>query len=190
MADSERWRGRRSTRDGEDRAERSTLLRVEATLARRSPGFVILVGLLLLALVGLVDAVTGAFDVSIFYFLPVGVVTFSRGRWMGALMSGAAAIAWTAAEVANHVISLDSSIAYWNTLTRFYAFMVVVLLVAPMRDALLAERGLAAKEKDAAEQLRALNELETLSHADTPGRARASELRESLARLDGPVPSS
>jgi K+-sensing histidine kinase KdpD len=194
MGDRERWHDHRSAEDAEDRVERSTLLRVEGALARRSPGFVILVGLLLLALVGVVDAVTGALDVSIFYFLPVGVVTFSRGRWMGALMSGVAAIAWTAAEIANHVTTLESSVTYWNTLTRFYAFMVVVLLVAPMRDALLAERDLAAKEKDAADQLRALNELrDTLAHAggpEAPEMAALSELRDSLARLDGPVASA
>ena len=131
---------------------------------------------------------------AILYFVPVSVVTFSRGRWMGTLMAGVAALAWTAAEIANHVTTLQSSVPYWNTLTRFYAFMVVVLLVGPMRNALLAERADAIREKEAADQLRALNELrDTLQHAGASeglDAAALSELRDSLARLDGPVPSA
>lgn len=179
----------------------TSLLRLEGFLERRSPGFVILLGLLLLALIGLVDAVTGSFDVSIFYLVPVALVTFSRGRWMGALMAGVATIARSAAEVARGVQTLDSPVTYWSALTRFYIFMAVVLMVGPVRDALVAQRELATKEREAAErereaadQLRALNELrDALQHesfGDGDGLAAMSELQESLSRLDDPAAGS
>ena len=166
------------------------LLRLEAFLERRSPGFVILLGLLLLALTSLVDAVTGSFDVSVFYFVPMGLVTFSRGRWMGALMAGVATVARSAAEIARGVTTLDNPVTYWSAITRFYVFMAVVLLIGPVRDALVSQRALAAREAETADQLRAMNELrDALQHEDMPDArevAALSELTDSLARLDGP----
>jgi K+-sensing histidine kinase KdpD len=194
--------GKRARRDREDAPmdsetqDPSSLLRVEAFLARRSPGFVILIGLLLLALIGLVDAVTGTFDVSVFYLVPVGVVTFSRGRWMGALMAGVATVARGAAEVARGVQSLESPVTYWSALTRFYVFMAVVLMIGPVRDALFSQRELARRESEAAEQLRALSELrdalqhESFGHGEGEDLAAMSGLRDSLTRLDRPAEGS
>src|SRR5947209_8555129 len=85
---------------------RTTMLRLEQFLSKRSRGFVILVGLLLLALISLVDGITGRFDVTLFYLLPVAIVTFSRGKWMGVLFAGIASLGWAATEVINHVTSL------------------------------------------------------------------------------------
>lgn len=193
-------RERRVPQDGStatvSKGDTPALLRLEAFLRRRSPGFVILLGLLLLALIGLVDAVTGSFDVSVFYLVPVGLVTFARGRWMGALMAGVATLARGAAEVARGVQSLDSPVTYWSAITRFYVFMAVVLLIGPVRDALVAQRELARREREAAEreheaaeQLRALNELrDALQHAsfgNGDGFGDLSELQASLSGLDG-----
>ena len=166
MADQGRRRHRIDD-DAEQRLERSWLLHVEGFLARRSPGFVILVGLLLMLLIWMVDIVTGSFAVGEFYLVPIGIVTFSRGRWVGTLMAGVAALAWGGAEVATHVTSIASSVTYWNFLSRFFIFEAVVLLIAPMRDVLVWERELAAKEAGTAEELRALIELrDTLMHSD------------------------
>jgi K+-sensing histidine kinase KdpD len=150
----------------ERRLERSGLLNVEGFLARRTPGFVILLGLLLLILIWTLDLVTGSFAVGEFYLVPIGVVAFSRGRWVGTLMTGVASLAWGAADVATHMTAIASSVTYWNFLTRFFIFEAVVLLVAPMRDVLVWERELAAKESATAAELRALIELrETLMHS-------------------------
>ena len=139
--------------------DRSWLIRSERFLSSRSRGFVILVGLLLLALIGLLDALTGPFAVSVFYFLPIAVVTFGRGRWMGVVMSAVAALGWGAVEVIQRLTSAAESVTYWNALTRFYAFVAVCLVVAPMREALIRQRELAEHEAAAAERLRALEEL-------------------------------
>jgi K+-sensing histidine kinase KdpD len=176
-------------RDERELLERSTLLKVERFLSARSPGFIVLTSLLLLALIGFIDSITGGFAVDIFYFFPVALVTFSRGRWMGALVAGVAAIAWSAAEVFNHVTTLQSQVPYWNTLTRFYAFMAVVLLIGPMRDAMVWQRELASRESEAAEHLRTLAELrDALAQSDDEGaseRARAfSEALQSHAPLE------
>src|SRR5437870_11617992 len=101
---------------------RTALLRVEGFLAARSRGFVLLVGLLILALVALIDGVSGRLDLTVFYLFPVALVTFTRGRWMGLLFGGVASIAGAAVNVINHVTQVDSPVTYLNAVTKFYAF--------------------------------------------------------------------
>jgi signal transduction histidine kinase len=144
------------------------LLGLEAVLASRSPGFVIAIGLLLLALIALVDLATGAVLAlpEFFYFVPIALVTFARGRKTGAAMAGVSAVAFCASEIASHAVRLGSGVMYTNLITRFLVFELVSLLIAPMRSALLGQRRLAQREAEAAERLRALNGLkDTLLHA-------------------------
>ncbi len=138
---------------------RSMLTALERLLDRLSPPFVVLVGLLLLALIGLIDAVTGAFAVSVFYLVPIGLVTYARGRWVGTMMAATAACAWTAVELGTAVTSWGQAVTYWNWLSRFYVYEAIVVLVAPMRDVVHWEREVAEREAEAAQKLRALNEL-------------------------------
>lgn len=151
---------------------------LERFLGGFSAPFVVLIGLLLMLLIGLLDAVTGPFAVAVFYLVPIGLVTFARGRWIGTLMAAMAALAWTGVELAQHVTSLDTSVTYWNWLTRFYVYEAVVLLIAPMRDVVAWEREVAWREAEAADKLRALNELRAAIEADDGGQ---------LARLEAMV---
>lgn len=138
----------------------------------------VLNGLLVMALIGLLDAVTGPFAVAVFYLVPIGLVTYARGRWVGTLMAATAALAWTGVELAQHVTSLDSGVTYWNWLTRFYVYEAVALLIAPMRDVVAWEREVASREAEAADKLRALNELRSAIEAEDGGQ---------LARLEAMV---
>lgn len=143
----------------DSRVERSWMLRAERVLAGSSPWVAIVIGILLLVLVGLVDAASGSFEVSVFYFLPIALVTFGRGRWMGILLSTLVALGWTAVEVARGVSGVLAGATYWTALSRFYAFVAVCLVIAPMREALIQQRELAEREAAMAERLQALNEL-------------------------------
>jgi K+-sensing histidine kinase KdpD len=141
------------------RVERSWMMRAERVLAGSSAWVAIVIGILLLVLVGLVDAASGSFEVSVFYFLPIALVTFGRGRWMGIFLSSLVALGWSAVEVIRGVSEPLAGATYWTTLSRFYAFVAVCLVIAPMREALIQQRDLAEREAAVAERLRALNEL-------------------------------
>ena len=151
---------------------------LERFLSTFSAPFVVTMGLLLLALLGLIDAVTGSFAVAVFYLVPIGLVTYARGRWVGTLMAATAALAWTGVELAQHVTAFDNSVTYLNWLTRFYVYEAIVLLVAPLRDVVAWEREVAAREAEAADKLRALNELRAAIEAEDGGQ---------LARLEAMV---
>jgi hypothetical protein len=162
--------------------------RMITTLERRlggfSPPFVLVVGLLVMALIGLVDAVTGQFAVAVFYLVPIGLVTYARGRWVGTLMAAAAATAWGAVELAQHVTALGDGVTYWNFLSRFYVYGAIVILVAPMRDVVLWERDVAAREVEAADKLRALNELRARMGEDERARLDRLEAMVELRRAN------
>ena len=130
MSRTDRPRGRPRAPRSRRQFGRSALTATERFLGTFSPPFVLLLGLLLMALIGLIDAVTGPFNVVVIYIVPVGLVTYARGRWLGTLMAAVAAFAWTGIEVGNHVTALDAAVTYWNALTRFYVFEALVVLVA------------------------------------------------------------
>lgn len=157
---------------------RSMLTALERFLDGFSPPFVVLVGVLLLALIGLIDAVTGAFAVAVFYLVPIGLVTYARGRWVGTIMAATAACAWMAVELGTGVTSWDQAVTYWNWLSRCYVYEAIVILVAPMRDVVRWEREVADREAEAAEKLRALNELRAALEHEADGQ---------LARLQAMV---
>lgn len=157
---------------------RSMLTVLERFLDGFSPPFVVLVGVLLLALIGLIDAVTGAFAVAVFYLVPIGLVTYARGRWVGTIMAATAACAWMAVELGTGVTSWDQAVTYWNWLSRCYVYEAIVILVAPMRDVVRWEREVADREAEAAEKLRALNELRAALEHEADGQ---------LARLQAMV---
>jgi len=172
-------------RTAEARLENSVLLRFDDFLARRSPAFIITLGLLLLALFGLIDAVTGTFDVAPLYIVPIGLVTFSRGRWMGALMALLATFARGAAEVSRGVADVQSMVTYWSGLTRLYVFMAVVLMIGPMRDVLRWQRELTETLSETNTHLEALNELrDVLNHDEAEGERALDDLLASLESLE------
>lgn len=154
---------------------RAMLVALERFLDGFSPPFVVLVGLLLQALIGLVDVVTGNFAVAIFYLVPVGLVTYARGRWVGTIMAATAATAFLSVDLGTGVTHFEEAVTYWNWLTRFYVYEAVVILIGPMRDVVRWEREVAAREAEAAEKLRALNELRAALESDTEGRVTRVE---------------
>lgn len=156
---------------------------LERFLGSFSPPFVLILGLLLMALIGLIDAVTGTFAVGVFYLLPIGLVTYARGRWVGTLMAAAAAAAWGGVELAQHVTVWGSGVTYWNFLSRFYVYQAIVLLVAPMRDVVVWEREVAAREAEAADKLRALNELRAAMDAEEQAKLDSLEAMVELRRV-------
>src|SRR2546426_697411 len=100
-------------------------------LERRSRPFFVGACLGFLALIGLVDFVTG-FEMffSVFYLLAVGVATWFVGRGFGLFMSVLSAAAWIAGDLAAGAHYSSFFIPIWNTaiLLAFY-FIVVWLLV-------------------------------------------------------------
>jgi diguanylate cyclase (GGDEF)-like protein len=124
-----------------------------------------------------IDYLTGPeLSFSIFYFLPIVLVTWSAGWAWGLANSGLATAAWLVAELLGGVAYSHDWIQIWNTLTRLGAFVVLVAAFSTLRTAVQTASDLARvdsltglsnirafREASAREILRARREGEPLS---------------------------
>ena len=102
-------------------------------LGRRSRASVTMLGILLVALLGIVDYATGSeFSFSIFYLLPISMVAWFVGFPAGALMSVLAAIGYLTDSIGRDLYS-HASIPYWNTLVRLGFFFIVASALSSLR---------------------------------------------------------
>lgn len=105
---------------------------------------VLLFALLLTAVLGVLDYVTG-FELafSTFYLLPISLTAWHVGRRTGLAFSGLSAVSWLLADLgAGHTYS-NPLIPYWNALMRFGFFITVTLLLVTLRGTLREEHHLA-----------------------------------------------
>lgn len=84
----------------------------------------------LVAITGLADYGTGyAMAFSLFYLLPVLLVTHVLGRWAGFVMAGLAAGVWTLAQLAAGFPDLNWLGSTWNMLMRLGILLLVAYLL-------------------------------------------------------------
>ncbi len=114
------------------------------TAPRRGGLLPAVAGFVLLGAIGLLDYLTGyEMAFSLFYLLPIAMITGSAGRETGVSASVLAAAAWTVADAgAGHTYS-EPFILYWNAVLRLGFFLTVTLLLAALLDSLEHERQLA-----------------------------------------------
>jgi len=94
--------------------------------------------LLLLALVGYLDYITGPeISMSLFYFAPImlGGWFFYRARISAILVPILAAGIWLAADLLGGTPVAGTWIEYWNALIRLGMFLVVSIMISRLREA-------------------------------------------------------
>ena len=100
-------------------------------------------GIVLVALIGAADALTGReVSFSLFYLLPIVVVTWFGGRNAGLGMSLLSAVVWFGAEWIDGQAYSQPVIRYWNAAVRLAIFAIVTLLL-PALKALETEKEIA-----------------------------------------------
>jgi diguanylate cyclase (GGDEF)-like protein len=115
-----------------------------AKLEKQNKLFLLLVGFTLIGVIGIVDFLTGyEFSLSVFYVLPISLVTWLTSRRFGLLTSLASAVVWLIADNATgHPYSLPL-IPVWNSLIRFAFFIIITMLLSALRRAIQRESELA-----------------------------------------------
>ena len=132
----------------------------------KSPGVVYAVGLSFTAVLLVLDFLSGArISFALFYLMPIGLVTWNLGRRAGI---GTALLCTVASLFADLMVpgAEHDLVPYWNALGRFAVFMVFAILLATLRDTLVAQRKRAEREHEVSSGLREMNEVkDTLLHA-------------------------
>jgi diguanylate cyclase (GGDEF)-like protein len=101
-------------------------------------------GFLIVALVGILDHLTGPeLFVSIFYLIPIFLVTWFTERWIGIMISIASALTWLLADFTSGHTYSHPAIPYWNTCVRLGTFMIITFLLSTLKHAWENEKELA-----------------------------------------------
>ena len=104
-------------------------------------------GLAAIALLGVIDHVTGPeVGFSIVYLAPVGAVAWAAGRGPGLLMAFVAAAVWGFVDRSAGLSVSHPLIPMWNALVRLGFFGITAWLIADVRRMHARERRLARRE--------------------------------------------
>ena len=131
-----------------------------------APELVYAVGLSFTVVLLVLDFLSGSqISFALFYLMPIGLVTWNLGRRAGI---GTALICTVASLIADLMVpdAEHDLVPYWNALGRFAVFIAFAVLLATLRDTLVAQRERAEREHEVSSGLREMNDVkDTLLHA-------------------------
>jgi len=97
----------------------------------------ICLALALIVVIGVLDYVTGSnLSLSLFYLLPVAVLAWKGGRWLGLGGSVASAGVWALAAVSAGQVFPSPLVLCWESAARFLTYAVLALLIASLKDSI------------------------------------------------------
>lgn len=113
-------------------------------LGEKYPFFWAIVGIVLIAGIGMIDVLTGyEVSLSLFYLIPVALTSWFAGTRTGIVISIASACIWFIADTVSEHRYSHLAIPYWNTSIRFGFFLIIALLLSALKKAHEHEKELA-----------------------------------------------
>jgi signal transduction histidine kinase len=111
------------------------MVRLLEQLEQSSRAALIFAGLAVLALIGIIDYVTG-FELlfSVFYLLEVALAAWFVGKWFGLLMSVLSVIVWIGGDLAAGAHYSNLVVPVWNAVLLMVFYFIVVWLLTRLRS--------------------------------------------------------
>ncbi len=134
----------------------------------KSPLLVAVLGLAFIAVVSVLDYLTGLqFSLSLLYLMPIGLITWNLGRRWGAVAVVVSTVAGLVSDVLSSPgTSTSDPVPYWNGIVRFAVFLAAAMLLDTLRSIIDDQWGLFEEEAGRTSDLRELNDVkDTLLHA-------------------------
>lgn len=104
----------------------------------------ILLGVAIIGVIGILDFLTGyEFSFSLFYVIPISLMTWLMGQGAGVMASIASAFVWLGADLASGHPYSHPFIPVWNSLIRLSFFFIITVLFSKVRSAMKREEELA-----------------------------------------------
>lgn len=104
----------------------------------------LMIGFVLIVIIGLVDFVTGyELAFSVFYVLPIAIVTWYTDQKLGLLVSIICALVWLAADIGAGHPYIIPFVPVWNTVIRLAFFVIITVLLSALRCSTEREKELA-----------------------------------------------
>ena len=115
-----------------------------AKLEKLNKLFVIAIAFAIICVLGIIDYLTGSeLALSLFYLIPIILVTWCTDRRLGLFMSFISAVVWLISDIMAGNSNLHPFIYTWNSLIRLSFFVIVVLLFSKLMTILEHEREMA-----------------------------------------------
>ncbi len=112
---------------------------MEKMMMKLPPWLVLLLGLLLVALLGWVDFVTGDYSILIFYAVPVTGEAWFLGAWGAVIASLCSGAARLLSEYLTYADFSASSYRWWNSVEDMLFLLMVGLLIARVKKLLIQD---------------------------------------------------
>lgn len=108
-----------------------------ASLEKQSETFIVFLGFIFICILGFADYLTGNdLGFSVFYVLPIILVTWYTNQRFGYIVSIGSAIVWLVAEITASQLYSFSLISLWNSLIRFAFFVIITFLLSSLKNSL------------------------------------------------------
>lgn len=109
---------------------------------------VMAITLLLLALVGMFDSMTGPkYSVSAFYLAPVVLTAWYAGRGYAIIMAVIGAVVWLAADIAGKNYDEHPLVLLWNDLMEFSLFLFAAYVISDLKGRLDREEEVSRRDQ-------------------------------------------
>ncbi len=119
-------------------------MNIPASLEKLNKRTLVFTGFMLIGLIGIVDYLTGyEFAFSIFYIVPIFLITWVTNKQLGVWASVASAITWLIADKISGSVYSHPFIPIWNTIIRLAFFIIITLLLSSLKRSLQREKELA-----------------------------------------------
>jgi len=107
------------------------------SLEKQSKSLIVFVGLILIGIIGFIDYLTGhEFAFSVFYVLPISLVTWFANQRLGFGASVASAMIWLIADITTRQSYSSPFIPFWNFFISFAFFIIITLLLSSLKSSL------------------------------------------------------
>jgi signal transduction histidine kinase len=151
---------------------------------------ILVLGILLSGLIGELDYITGSeISFSIFYLVPIVVVSWMAEKYYGYILAFICAAIWILVEI-NSNLYTSFAIAFWNGMVRFSFFLLIVYLLYLVKKSQFNLEGIVKQRtealKDKSEKLSQLtNKVLTIKEEENSRIARElhDELGQSLTAI-------
>jgi diguanylate cyclase (GGDEF)-like protein len=111
------------------------------SLSNLPPFALIFVASTLVVLVGILNHLAGPqLAFTVFYLIPIVLVTWFAKRWMGFIFSILSALTWLIADLSSGATYFNSDIPYWNGVARLGSFFILTFILSELKTTLTQEK--------------------------------------------------
>ena len=112
-------------------------MNILASLEKQSKSLLVFAGFILIGIIGFIDYLTGyELAFSVFYVLPIFLVTWFTNQRLGLVTSVFSAIVWLVADIATGQTYSSPFIPLWNSFIRFAFFIIITILLSSLKSSL------------------------------------------------------